>query len=674
MTVLAQLKVVLGMDTGPFQTSAIKAQREAKTMAASIQTAGRNIAAAGVAIAGSAIAQQLYQMAKAGLEYASALGETAQQLGVTTNALQEYRYAATQVGLSSEEMDQALGQLTRRIGEAAQGTKAQAEAFKKLGISVKDTKGHVIDTGAAIPMIAEALRTVQSPAERAAILMDLFGKAGQKLEPLLADGAKGVNNLRDAAHSLGIVLTPQQIKKADDAADKFSKLKAVLDARISTVVADNADSIIEMVDALERMAAAAFKVYKEMKRLADTRVGQAVMTSLGYAYEYSPVGIVGKGLAQSADMIPPEGKSGGGRTVPPSKRTPTNGLWGKATYGAPPALSQRRNLTAAGGAFDFAPGLHPLLDLGAINQTRAAFVNLARVVTSPDMVDGIAAQMLRLDAVMVAPATKATKKTAEAFRKLAAEVQPLLDRLFPEARALNEWQADLATIDKARAGGVLDDAQAAEARRRLNKQAVQGTLDAGAGGFGDLVSGAFDKVKGSYAGFSDDMDEVRGKLIEANRNIGKSFTDMAQEAVRAIGTLGHAIKGGDFFDILDAVVGLGIQLGGMGLFGKSAAAAINGARIPGYAGGTRYHHGGMAIVGERGPELLTLPRGAQVTPNGGWGGGNGGGGPVHYHITGNLMTPEFWAQIQAGDQAAAQAGALGGERRLMLRQSRSLGR
>ena len=46
----------------------------------------------------------------------------------------------------------------------------------------------------------------------------------------------------------------------------------------------------------------------------------------------------------------------------------------------------------------------------------------------------------------------------------------------------------------------------------------------------------------------------------------------------------------------------------------------------------------------------------------------------HYHFSGNLMTPEFWALIQRGDQAAATAGARGGEARVMYRQSRMVGR
>jgi len=38
--------------------------------------------------------------------------------------------------------------------------------------------------------------------------------------------------------------------------------------------------------------------------------------------------------------------------------------------------------------------------------------------------------------------------------------------------------------------------------------------------------------------------------------------------------------------------------------------------IPGLASGTTYHKGGLAIVGEQGPELVDLPRGSRVTPHG----------------------------------------------------------
>lgn len=206
-------------------------------------------AAAGAFVASIAV-QKVIEVTKAGLEYASSLGEQAQQLGITTDALQEYRFAATQVGLSSEEMDQALSQLTRRIGEAASGGKAQAEAFRKLGVSLEDASGNALEAGEAIPKIADGLQKIASPAERAAILMDLFGRSGQKLEPLLAGGSAAVNGLRDAAHKLGAVLSPDLINRADETADKLAAVKTVLSAQIASVVAQNSGAILGLANAL----------------------------------------------------------------------------------------------------------------------------------------------------------------------------------------------------------------------------------------------------------------------------------------------------------------------------------------------------------------------------------------------------------------------------------------
>ncbi|MGB5078923.1 MAG: phage tail tape measure protein, partial [Sphingorhabdus sp.] len=203
--------------------------------------------------------QAITSAISSGLQYAASLGEIAQQLGVTTDELQEYRYAASQAGVSTEEMDLALTQLTRRIGEGLQGTKAQAESFAKLGISVRDAEGNVKSAGEVIPEIADAMQKLGSDAERSAIGTDLFGKSFQKLLPLLSGGSNGVNELRNAAQKLGIVLSSEQIAKADETADKLDAVKQVLQAKIAGVVADNAGSILELADALSSLAETAIK-------------------------------------------------------------------------------------------------------------------------------------------------------------------------------------------------------------------------------------------------------------------------------------------------------------------------------------------------------------------------------------------------------------------------------
>jgi phage-related tail protein len=56
---------------------------------------------------------------------------------------------------------------------------------------------------------------------------------------------------------------------------------------------------------------------------------------------------------------------------------------------------------------------------------------------------------------------------------------------------------------------------------------------------------------------------------------------------------------------------------------------------PGFASGTDNAPGGLALVGEHGPEILNIPKGAQVIPNDVLRNGRGGGTTVH---TGTSIT------------------------------------
>ena len=72
--------------------------------------------------------------------------------------------------------------------------------------------------------------------------------------------------------------------------------------------------------------------------------------------------------------------------------------------------------------------------------------------------------------------------------------------------------------------------------------------------------------------------------------------------------------------IAEFFTGLWDKIGGIfgkvgDFFGKVGGFLGIGVKTPQYATGTSFHPGGAAIVGERGRELLNLPRGSQVTPH-----------------------------------------------------------
>lgn len=191
-----------------------------------------------------------FALAKQGLEYASSLGEVAQQLGVTSDQLQTFRFAATQVGISQEEMDKGLSKLTLSIGQAADGSQKQASAFNDLGINVRTVSGSIRTAGDIIPQLADALQKVTDPAARARIEVELFGKTGQQLDTLLSGGRAAIDGLTEAARQAGVVISPELIQRADDAADKLAAVKTILEAKIAGAVAENSGAILQFAESL----------------------------------------------------------------------------------------------------------------------------------------------------------------------------------------------------------------------------------------------------------------------------------------------------------------------------------------------------------------------------------------------------------------------------------------
>lgn len=74
-----------------------------------------------------------------------------------------------------------------------------------------------------------------------------------------------------------------------------------------------------------------------------------------------------------------------------------------------------------------------------------------------------------------------------------------------------------------------------------------------------------------------------------------------------------------------------------------------------FAKGTTYAPGGMAVVGERGPELVNLPKGSQVIPNHKMGGMMGGNFNISVDARGASDPAAVRAQVQQGILEAAPA-------------------
>lgn len=288
----------------------------------------------------------------------------------------------------------------------------------------------------------------------------------------------------------------------------------------------------------------------------------------------------------------------------------------------------------------------------------------------PDMVDEIGEHMRRLQANMVDPAEWAAGKTRDAFAKLDSDVQGIFDRLFPRAAEARRFAEEMAKIAK-----VADPIQRALLERGLKREQAGVPTEGRAPVPIELDVAAWSKPMEGISKATDDLMERMAKLGERAKvttvKVAESFKDMADKTLDSISRLAGAIKGGGFLDILEAVIGLGVQLGSIGAFGKKIQARIN---APAYATGTARAARGLALVGERGPELVNFRGGERVWSNRETRGMMGGGVQrVEIVDTTGLFRFRVGQQIVEAAPAMMAGGAQVAQARMAYRQTRRVG-
>ena len=184
----------------------------AKKMSADLKNAAK-IASVGIAAVSAACAGVTYKTMEAG----DRIDKMSQKMQMSRKTFQELDYVFSQNGANIESMGKGMITLTKSMTSAQQGNKQSVNLFRQLGISIKDTSGHLRKTEDVMFDALNALQKMPEGANRTALSLQLFGKTATELEPLLNSGAKGVNELRKKFNDLGMGMSDNTI----DASVKF---------------------------------------------------------------------------------------------------------------------------------------------------------------------------------------------------------------------------------------------------------------------------------------------------------------------------------------------------------------------------------------------------------------------------------------------------------------------
>ncbi len=207
-------------------------------------------------IAGTFAVGAITRMAGEALKFASDLNDLSAKTGVSTKALQEFKFAGDQVGVTLDDVTNAVFQMQKHLEG---GDKSVSSALKKIGLSFKDLKGLAPEE--QFKLIADALQKIEDPAERSKTAFDLMGKAAITVMPLITSD---LSKAAAEAERLGVVLDQRTINALDNLGDTWAKLKISGEALIANVLAPMAPLLSTI---LTRLAKDMGSVNEDIKKV-----------------------------------------------------------------------------------------------------------------------------------------------------------------------------------------------------------------------------------------------------------------------------------------------------------------------------------------------------------------------------------------------------------------------
>jgi len=221
LTEVAEQTVSAKTKTADLNAELKAAQGSTASFGSAIADANAVLGPFGAALSAAAV----ISFGKSALEYAANIQHMADVLGLSTDDLQAFQFAARDSGVATEDADTMLRRFMSNLGGLREGAGPAVKAIEDLGISAKELGGPPAD---AIALIAKRLLDLPDPAERARIETELFGRSGADLNAMLAKAAAGFDDMKQKASDAGQMLGGDTTENAEKAENAINGLWAAI--------------------------------------------------------------------------------------------------------------------------------------------------------------------------------------------------------------------------------------------------------------------------------------------------------------------------------------------------------------------------------------------------------------------------------------------------------------
>ncbi len=283
----------LGLDltardlTGPafasLQANLDSAQKKSDALKSSMGGASAAGGVFGAVLAGLQVGKLIDDFVKFNarvIEQTAGFKNLADRLQLTTTQYQALRLAGIDAGVSQEQLQTSLAKFGATIGQAEQGNKAAIGAFQQLGVNILDASGKIRPMTDLLAEAASALLQMQDGTLKTRTEVQLFGRAGVDLNPMLVNLAKGVDALQQK-FAAGLV-SPEVVQQLHELEVKSAAAQARFDAMYATVAAPvYIGGIMAITNAMtnlgNRINAAKFSWFELVEAIGAGPVGGAYL-------------------------------------------------------------------------------------------------------------------------------------------------------------------------------------------------------------------------------------------------------------------------------------------------------------------------------------------------------------------------------------------------------------
>jgi hypothetical protein len=208
-SVIGALRVNLGLDAAQFTRGVNQAQSRMQRFGRQMQGIGAAISVVGTGVALAVRGQ---------INAADELAKSALRIGIPVEALSQLQHAAELSDVSLSDLQGSMQRMSRAMVEDSQ-------SFTAVGIAVRDASGEMRPVMDVFQDVADRLAAMPEGAERTALAMDLMGRSGANMMPLMAGGAAAIREMMDEADRLGLTISGETAAAAQQFNDNILRLQ-----------------------------------------------------------------------------------------------------------------------------------------------------------------------------------------------------------------------------------------------------------------------------------------------------------------------------------------------------------------------------------------------------------------------------------------------------------------